>query len=196
MMFRIAFITSLLFSTNLIQAQDIQAYHTDPGAHETDRNIDVSHMKLEVSFKPEEGLVMGKVRHQFRLLQAKVDTVFLDGPGIRVKGVKAWQINPAVTGRRAAAASETPVNASFRTLPEGIVVVFNSLNGVGKEFAMELEYEANPKRGIYFVGWKLPSIPDFCCRCPTRGHSLLQSSLGPNLRLCPNHPGSDSTLQF
>lgn len=160
MMFRIAFITSLLFSTNLIQAQDIQAYHTDPGAHETDRNIDVSHMKLEVSFKPEEGLVMGKVRHQFRLLQAKVDTVFLDGPGIRVKGVKAWQINPAVTGRRAAAASETPVNASFRTLPEGIVVVFNSLNGVGKEFAMELEYEANPKRGIYFVGWKLPSIPD------------------------------------
>lgn len=159
MLFRIAILSSLFVAGSVLQAQDIQSYHTDPDAHETDRNIDVTHMKLDVSFKPAEGLVMGKVRHQFRLLQAKVDTVFLDGPGIRVKAVKAWQIT-STASRRGIVQSESPVNASWRSTPEGIVMVFNSLNGVGKEYAMELEYEANPKRGIYFVGWKLPEIPD------------------------------------
>jgi aminopeptidase N len=159
MRFRIAILSGLLVAGSALQAQDIQAYYTDPGAHETDRNIDVTHMKLEVSFKPSEGLVTGKVRHQFRLLQAQIDTIFLDGPGIRMKAAKAWQISSS-TGRRGTIQTETPVNASWRNTPEGIVMVFNGMSGVGKEYAMELEYEANPRRGIYFVGWKLPEIPD------------------------------------
>ena len=159
MRFRIAILSGLLVAGSALQAQDIQAYYTDPGAHETDRNIDVTHMKLEVSFKPAEGLVTGKVRHQFRLLQAQIDTLFLDGPGIRMKAAKAWQISSS-TGRRGTIQTETPVNASWRNTPEGIVMVFNGMSGVGKEYAMELEYEANPRRGIYFVGWKLPEIPD------------------------------------
>jgi aminopeptidase N len=39
-------------------------------------------------------------------------------------------------------------------------MLFDGLKGVGQEYAMELEYEANPKRGIYFVGWKLPEASD------------------------------------
>ena len=140
-----------------LQGQDYQTYDRDPGAHETDRNIDVSHMLLDVSFKPEEGLVTGKVKHHFKLLQQQADTIFLDGPGIRVKGIKAWRITRSGSKQTA---QETAVPASWRSIPQGIVVLGTEFKGVGAEYAMELEYEANPKRGIYFVGWKLPEITD------------------------------------
>lgn len=157
------FIRNLLLSAiclcslgSMLQAQDYQAYDRDPGAHETDRNIDVTHMTLEVSFKPAEGLVLGRVKHKFRLLQQQVDTVFLDGPGIRVKKVKAWKIT--VGGKGSVQEQELP--ARWRSIPTGVVMLFDGLKGVGQEYAMELEYEANPKRGIYFVGWNLPEITD------------------------------------
>ena len=64
------------------QNQDVVCYYDDPGKHERNRNIDVTFMKLEVSFLPKEGKVNGRVTHVFTGLQDQIDTVFLDGPGI------------------------------------------------------------------------------------------------------------------
>jgi aminopeptidase N len=52
-----------------------------------EHNIDVERMRLEVNFKPEKGLVEGKVTHFFTPLRDKVDSIFFDGIGILIKKV-------------------------------------------------------------------------------------------------------------
>src|SRR5687767_4439981 len=81
----IPFIAALLAVSALqAQNQDIVCYYNDPGKHERNRNVDITNMKLEVSFVPEEGKVIGTVTHAFISLQDNIDTIFLDGPSIVV----------------------------------------------------------------------------------------------------------------
>jgi aminopeptidase N len=76
----------LLLTPHIARAQfpEIHSYHVDPGAHERDRNIDVTHMKVEVRFDVYKKSVLGKVTHTFNVLQNQVDTIFFDAPGIEI----------------------------------------------------------------------------------------------------------------
>jgi aminopeptidase N len=47
--------------------------------------LDITRMKVEVSFDTQKSLVKGKVTHSFMVLQKQVDSVFFDGPGINIK---------------------------------------------------------------------------------------------------------------
>ncbi|MBL7900825.1 MAG: M1 family metallopeptidase [Bacteroidia bacterium] len=125
------------------QNQDIVSYFKDPGAHERDRNIDVTHMKLEVSFVPVEGLVNGTVTHTFRCLQDNVDTVYLDGPGIQV-------LSATLDGK----------GIQTRKTETGIVCLTGLKNSYNSTHNLQLVYNAHPKKGLYFIGWKLPAISD------------------------------------
>ena len=139
---------ALLLTPHIAHAQfpEIHSYHTDPGGHERNRNIDVTHMKVEVKFDVYKKSVMGKVTHTFNILQNQVDTIFFDAPGIQI-------ISATIDGKA----------LSHTTLPEGVVVRC----GLDEPIAMPIarnkkpktqhqivfEYIAYPKKGIYFSGF-------------------------------------------
>ena len=139
---------ALLLTPHIAHAQfpEIHSYHTDPGGHERNRNIDVTHMKVEVKFDVYKKSVMGKVTHTFIALQNQIDTIFFDAPGIQI-------ISATIDGKA----------LSHTTLPEGVVVQC----GLDEPIAMPIarnkkpktqhqivfEYIAHPKKGIYFSGF-------------------------------------------
>lgn len=125
------------------QNQDIVCYYNDPGKHERNRNIDVSLMKLEVSFAPKESKVFGKVSHTFIALQDRIDTIFFDGPGITVS-------RALLDGKEIKA----------RKNDKGIICETGLKNAYKTQHVLVLEYTATPKRGIYFVGWNVEGIDD------------------------------------
>jgi aminopeptidase N len=137
-----AFIGAIL-SPLSAQHNDLLCYHNDPGRHERNRNVDVEHMKLEVEFAPAEGKVFGIVTHTFRCLQNTIDTIYLDGPGIKVDS--AWLNGKAI---------------AVRSTETGIVCLTKISNAVDSRQILKIKYTANPKRGIYFIGWKLGQIED------------------------------------
>ena len=139
---------ALLLTPHIAHAQfpEIHSYHTDPGGHERNRNIDVTHMKVEVKFDVYKKSVMGKVTHTFIALQNQIDTIFFDAPGIQI-------ISATIDGKA----------LSHTTLPEGVVIRC----GLDEPIAMPIarnkkpktqhqivfEYIAYPKKGIYFSGF-------------------------------------------
>ncbi|MFY7946085.1 MAG: M1 family metallopeptidase [Bacteroidia bacterium] len=125
------------------QNQDVVCYYDDPGKHERNRNIDVTFMKLEVSFLPKEGKVNGRVTHVFTGLQDQIDTVFLDGPGIVI--TKALMDGKEI---------------KTRNNKEGIIIEAGLKNAYKTSHNIQLEYTAQPEKGIYFVGWNVPVIDD------------------------------------
>ena len=135
---------SILSAISPVFAQfpEITCYHQDPGAHERDRNIDVTHLQLNVKFNPEQKQVLGKVSHHFNSLQSQVDTIFLDGPGIEI-------ISASLDGK--------PIKT--RNIPAGVVCITNLKNDFQKSHILTLEYSAHPQKGIYFIGWNLTQLP-------------------------------------
>lgn len=101
--------------------------------------VDMEKLELEVSFVPEEKKVIGSVRHTFRVLQQKVDTLFLDGPGIQVSGAK---LDEEAVG--------------WKVLPDGIVFYFANSLTWDEVHKLDIEYTANPAKGLYFIGWDDP----------------------------------------
>ena len=79
----------LLFSIFYSTAQvATRTYIADKALAPREHSVDMQHLKLEVSFEPQKGLVKGKVTHTFLVLQHEVDSIFLDAPGITFKDVK------------------------------------------------------------------------------------------------------------
>lgn len=116
---------------------ETRCYVADPeGQVPREHNVDFTHMKLEVSFVPKEGLVKGKVVHTFKPMQPEVDSIFLDGIGITYKNV-------LLDGKK----------ADNITNDEGIKLLPKQPLKYGTEHTIEIEYECHPRSGIYFVGW-------------------------------------------
>lgn len=101
--------------------------------------LDMQHLRLEVSFEPQKGLVKGKVTHFFTPLWQKVDSFFLDGPGIIIKEAK-------LNGK----------NIRYQNSTEGITFYPDKPLTWGSKDSLSITYEAYPKKGIYFIGWNDP----------------------------------------
>ncbi len=135
---------SLLFG--FFFALGVQAQHplhftaTDPGAAPREHGVDFTHLLLELSFEPQNKKVLGKVTHTFKAKRLGVDSIFLDAPGIRV--------------------SELRLNGKaypYELMNQGIVLRFNPSADTAFVQTLEIQYTANPKRGLYFIGWNDPS---------------------------------------
>ncbi len=111
-------------------------YLADPDAAERQHSVDITHMKVEVSFEPSAGKVIGKVTHNFTTLQNNIDTLFFDAPGIQIKS---------------ASMDGNPVPFSINT--EGVVLRFAKKLNWDEYHSVVFEYTALPKKGIYFIGW-------------------------------------------
>lgn len=145
---KIRALSFLVLCSVILQAQtNFRAYVSDPGSGAREHNVDIEHMKIEVSFEPQKGLVKGKVWHRFKPLRPDVDTIFWDGPGIRVARVRL------IKGKE-----QTEVK--FRTTETGIITYFQPALSWDQKCEILFEYEANPRKGIYFIGWNSPDNTD------------------------------------
>ena len=131
----------LLFSIFYSTAQvATRTYIADKALAPREHSVDMQHLKLEVTFEPQKGLVKGKVTHTFLVLQHEVDSIFLDAPGITFKDVK---LDGVIT--------------KYKTDNNGITIYPGSTLHWEQTHDLALEYEATPRKGIYFTGWNDPN---------------------------------------
>jgi len=104
--------------------------------------LDITRMKVEISFDTQKSLVKGKVTHSFMVLQKQVDSVFFDGPGINIKS--------ALLGNQ---------NLPFYTTDKGVWVKPAKPLQWDQTNTITFEYEATPRKGLYFIGWNVPENP-------------------------------------
>jgi len=112
----------------------------DPGIEMQDHPLDFTSMRLAVEFVPENGLVKGVLNHYFTPLRDEVDSFFLDGPGISVKS-----------------AGLNGASVKYKTTDDGIWFYPAKPLHDGEQDSMTIEYEAYPRKGIYFIGWNDPN---------------------------------------
>jgi aminopeptidase N len=105
--------------------------------------LDITRMKVEVNFDAQKGKVIGKVTHSFNVLRKQVDSVFFDAPGITIKS--------AQLGNQ---------NLPFNTVKEGVWVKPSTALKMDYSGTITFEYEATPRKGIYFIGWNVPENPN------------------------------------
>lgn len=108
----------------------------DSGAGVKPRNADFLHLKLSIRLFPEKGLIKGSVEHTFVPLQPEIDSLFLHAPSITIHRVLC-------NGR--------PV--IFETNDQGVIVRFNAALKGTDSYQLLIDYEATPRKGIYFIGW-------------------------------------------
>ena len=116
----------------------VQQY--DPGIPMRDHALNFVHMRLSVEFVPEQGLVKGNITHFFTPLRASVDSFFLDGPGIQIK-------TATLNGK----------TVRYTTNDDGVTFFPDRALHYGETDSLNIVYEANPRRGIYFIGWNDPN---------------------------------------
>ncbi len=122
------------------EAQGVRAYLNDNAWAPREHHVDFLHMRLEINFDVAQGLVKGKVTHRFTPLQQQVDSIWLDGPGIRI-------LEASLNGKA----------VSYRTEAQGTWVKTGRTLTWGEKDSLQVVYEANPRKGLYFIGWNDPA---------------------------------------
>jgi aminopeptidase N len=138
--FPFIFLFVFRFVSSLHAQESHTCYINDALRQPRERVVDFKHLRLEVSFDPAAGQVNGKVTHVFSPVQKSVDSVFLDGPGIKIK-------EAFVNGKK----------AEFRIEESGVTVFFKPALKWETKDSLTLIYEAKPRKGIYFIGWNDPA---------------------------------------
>jgi aminopeptidase N len=132
--------TLLLSSIGLFaHAQNSYRSYLKDNTSYREHALDITKMKVEVAFVPEKGLVKGKVTHSFTVLQKRVDSIFFDAPDIKILS---------------ATLNKRPLD--FKKVKTGIWVMPENSLTWDESGKIIFEYEASPRRGIYFIGWNVP----------------------------------------
>lgn len=98
--------------------------------------LDITKMSVSLKFEPPKRKVIGKVTHYYQVLRPKVDSIFFDAPEITI--LKAY-------------CNQKPAN--FKVTPQGVTVYPIPPLNWGSSGEITFEYEATPRKGIYFIGW-------------------------------------------
>lgn len=101
-----------------------------------EHTLDFLELKLDLSFNEKEGLVKGKVTHVFTPLRTKVDQFSLDAKG------DLTIIEAILNGNK----------IEFKRDSNSYVFFAGNLS-LGNKYNLVLQYEAHPKKGMYFIGW-------------------------------------------
>ncbi len=133
-------IASAQFVVPVTAVGEKRSYLDDGAWAPREHNVDFTHMNLNVSFDVTTGLVKGKVTHRFTPLQAKVDSIWIDGPGIKI-------LTATVNGK----------TAVVKTEEQGFWIMTGRTLVPLEKDSMTLTYEATPRHGLYFIGWNDPA---------------------------------------
>jgi aminopeptidase N len=113
--------------------------YVQPGSEPAEHPVDMTHMRVELRFDTARKLVKGNVTHVFVPLRPSVDSIFFNGPGIRILD-----------------ASLNEMKLRFRVSGEGVTVFPDPPLVWDTKDSITFTYEANPDRGLYFIGWEDP----------------------------------------
>lgn len=130
------FIAVLLSQTAFAQ-NTYNSYLKDHASYR-EHSLDITKMKVEVSFDVQKGLVKGKVTHSYIVLQKRVDSVFFDAPDIKIS-------NASINGQ----------NLPYYTTKKGVWVKPSKTLSWDETGYIVFNYEATPRKGIYFIGWNV-----------------------------------------
>jgi aminopeptidase N len=119
--------------------QYTETHLVEPCQAPREHPVDMLRMKIEVSFDCPKGIVYGKVTHYFTPIRGRVDSIFFDGPGIKIK-------QAFLNGRV----------LQFNTNSAGVTVFPSEPLTWGKDDSITFIYEATPRKGLYFIGWNDP----------------------------------------
>ncbi|MBK6291570.1 MAG: M1 family metallopeptidase [Candidatus Kapabacteria bacterium] len=115
-------------------------YVDAPGSEPREHPVDMLRMTVDVRFEPEKGLVKGTVTHVFRSLRERTDSIEFDAIKIRI-------LQATLGGK--------PVRT--RSTDTTVIVYCEPAMRWDTRDSVTFIYEANPRKGIYFVGWNDPS---------------------------------------
>jgi aminopeptidase N len=110
---------------------DATAAHHEP----PDRAIDAIHLHLDLSFDASRKWVGGEATLTLTPFAAPLDTVALDAEDLRIREVR-----------------EGASRREFRVAGGRLLVDLGRAVPPGEEIVLAVSYEANPRRGLYFVG--------------------------------------------
>lgn len=134
---RIILILGMLFNLTIVSAQNkTQTYVWEDEKYARERIIDMERMVVDLSFDPPAGIVKGQVTHYFKPLRKSLDSIFFDAPKIDVKVV-------FLNGKK----------AGFKSNEAGVTIYCDKPLAWETSDSIRIQYEAKPKKGIYFIGW-------------------------------------------
>jgi aminopeptidase N len=104
-----------------------------------EHNCDFTNISLDVHFAPKDGKVFGQESLLFSPIQPAIDSVYLDAPGISIKKLLL---------------DNQGDNVTYQSTKEGLIVRFPKQKlKWGERHSLDIEYEATPRKGLYFIGW-------------------------------------------
>ena len=135
---------ALIFSAPRIRADEPYA---------RSRDYDLQHSKIVLRFDLEEKKVLGDVTHTVSILQDNTSKVAFDSVGLTIQSVTV---------------NKSP--AKFVTTAAKVIVPLPASAHPGERFEIEIRYEGNPAKGLYFI---LPdkNYPDRPKQIWTQGES-------------------------
>jgi hypothetical protein len=116
------------------------ARYYNPGVQPAEHPIDISHLRLEVSFDPPRRTVRGRTTHIFSAIRERVDSIFFNAPGISITDAR-------LDGREVA----------FRIESEGVTVYPRPPLSWDHTDSIAFTFQAQPRKGLYFIGWDDPA---------------------------------------
>jgi len=123
------------------KAQDRSvSYLWDASYEMQDREIELSHMNANLTIKPYDTLVIGKVDFTFKALHEGIDSIVFSVSELKISSIK---INDK--------------DANFKLKGNDVVIyppvklVWQSTNKIA------FDYSAKPTEGLYFIGWNDPN---------------------------------------
>lgn len=153
-------LTFILSVFQLSAQSDLDCFIPDPKGRSLDHNVDIQTMDLEVSFNPQAGEVFGTVVYSFKCLQPSVDTLFLHAPAIDVKTVEFEGEEIDFKMNDEGLIIQFPKTLTWGAPPASLAVRSDELTASLKNpavYEIKIEYQAQPKKGIYFIGWNDPT---------------------------------------
>ena len=116
-----------------------RTYLVDDELVPVEHSVDMQHLKLKASFLPEEKLIKGEVEQTFVVLRKAVDSLVLNAIRMRIEAVEL---------------NGSPVK--HKNTGREIIVYFKEPLAWNSEHKLNIQYQANPKKGLYFIGWNDP----------------------------------------
>lgn len=121
----------------IVSAQEnLQCLHYDESGRTREHNIDMISMNLAISFDVMEKKVFGEIEYVFAPIRPKIDSIILDAPDITINTIQSKDV------------------ASFRSTEEHLIIYFTQSPTWNDTLALTINYEAQPEKGIYFLGWE------------------------------------------
>lgn len=102
--------------------------------------FDFEKLHLNLSFDTKETMVYGNALYQFTPLRNLLEQVYFDAPNITIKEIKL---------------DNNPID--FEYVKEGFILKFIETLNTKRSYSLEIVYETQAQKGIYFLGWNDPT---------------------------------------